>query len=36
MLEKVSSEQYPWPIIGTFDIARCALLSIDFQVEAIS
>jgi len=33
MLEKVSSEQYPWPIIGTFDIARCALLSIDFQVE---
>jgi len=33
MLEKVFAEQYPWPIIGTFEVGRCALLSIDFQVE---
>ena len=33
MLEKLPSEQYPWPIIGRFGVARCALLSIDFQVE---
>ena len=33
MLEKVSAEQHPWPIIGTFGIGRCALLSIDIQVE---
>jgi nicotinamidase-related amidase len=33
MLEKVSAEQYPWPIIGPFDIGRCALLNIDWQVD---
>ena len=33
MLEKVSAEQYQWPIIGPFDVGRCAVLSIDWQVD---
>lgn len=33
MLEKVRADEYPWPIIGAFDISRCALLSIDWQVD---
>ena len=33
MLEKINTEQYDWPIVGTFDINRCAVLSIDFQVD---
>ena len=33
MLEKVSAEQYEWPIIGRLAIGRCALLSIDWQVD---
>ena len=33
MLEKVSTDQYDWPVIGQLDISRCALLSIDWQVD---
>ena len=33
MSVKISTEQYPWPIVGEFDVTRCALLSIDFQVD---
>lgn len=33
MSEKISTEQYLWPIAGKFVVERCALLSIDFQVE---
>ena len=33
MCEKVSADQYKWPIIGRFKIGRCALLSIDWQVD---
>ena len=30
---KVSAEQYQWPILGDFESDRCAVLSIDWQVE---
>ena len=33
MLDKVHAEEYEWPIIGQLDAARCAVLSIDWQVE---
>tara|TARA_B110000003_G_scaffold271687_1_gene306264 strand:+ start:195 stop:869 length:675 start_codon:yes stop_codon:yes gene_type:complete len=33
MTEKIKTEQYPWPIVGEFNVERCALLSIDFQVD---
>lgn len=33
MPRRISAEQYEWPIIGEFDPARCAVLSIDWQVE---
>lgn len=33
MPDKVFAEQYEWPIVGEFDPARCAVLSIDWQVE---
>ena len=33
MLQKVSTDQYQWPIIGSFDLDRCAVLSIDWQVD---
>jgi nicotinamidase-related amidase len=29
----VPTAQYPWPIEGDFDPARCAVLSIDWQLE---
>ena len=36
MLEKVSAEQYSWPINGPFVVGRCAVLSIDWQVDYCS
>ena len=36
MLEKVSAEQYQWPINGPFEVGRCAVLSIDWQVDYCS
>ncbi len=33
MSAKILTEQYPWPIVGEFSTTRCALLSIDFQVD---
>jgi nicotinamidase-related amidase len=31
--DKVLAEQYEWPIVGDLDLARCAVVSIDWQVE---
>ena len=33
MVDKVAADQYPWPILGRFEVDRCAVLSIDWQVD---
>ena len=30
---KIAADQYPWPIIGSFEVERAAVLSIDWQVD---
>ena len=33
MDRKIPADQYPWPVVGSFEIDRCAVLSIDWQVD---